>query len=316
MARWIWKTIAVLGVAFLALGTLRLMPTHAINWPELDSSFLLLALCVAILQEALAPMIARAALKAVGSDGRWLSLLAIVTIAATANSAVPGPAGTPLRVWLQTRLLGVSAPRSTAAAVLEAVFGYMLLAVVAVLCTVVWMPRAKVELLNVHAGRWYLLMSCAVVGVVGTGFVLLQLRRKLPTAWARARQALQSVDLHKRHLLTLSGLHLAVILLAAVRLALVLRAVSDDLGVHTGVLLASVAIARIATVFSMLPMGLGARDAGLVACLAWAGIPLGVGAAAAVIDRIVMTLPYLAGGLISIVLLRDESLRRVTSSPS
>jgi uncharacterized membrane protein YbhN (UPF0104 family) len=63
--------------------------------------------------------------------------------------------------------------------------------------------------------------------------------------------------------------------------------------------MAALFLSRVAGVLSFIPMGLGVRDASLASLLLVMGISGTSAAAGAALDRVIMTIPYLVGGVLA-----------------
>ena len=232
-----------------------------------------------------------------GSDGGYWGLLAILTASATANSTVPVPAGIPLRIWLQKRWLNIPVGSSIAATTLESLLGYGLLGLSAVLASIVWLPR---QIFSTCANRPWLI---PLVGMVAIVLIML-----LRLAWKRHPQAgrllnawRQEKHLRYRPIWISAALVLSGIALAFLRLLLVCFSL-DGPPLIWGLVFTGLVVSRIAGVASMVPMGLGARDLSLGYFLVLAGASPLTAVSWAVLDRLVMSLPYLGAGLVSLKL--------------
>ena len=102
---------------------------------------------------------------------------------------------------------------------------------------------------------------------------------------------------------------LAGMLLALTRFELILQAMGIE--ASYGPLLGALLISRLAGVVSLVPMGLGIRDVSLVSMLVMLGVSGPHAIAAAAIDRIIMTVPYLAGGVIATHLLGRQAVESI-----
>jgi uncharacterized protein (TIRG00374 family) len=100
--------------------------------------------------------------------------------------------------------------------------------------------------------------------------------------------------------------------LTLLRTSMILYAVG--INVPYGSLLAILLISRLSGVISFIPMGLGIRDASLAALLVVISVPAKHAMVVAAIDRIIMTGPYLVGGVIATHFFGKKLLKSVPNS--
>jgi uncharacterized membrane protein YbhN (UPF0104 family) len=300
--------LVVLALAFVMLQQM-LTSSATLSWKTFRWWPLLAALATTILQESSNPWLAKFSLRSIGQDGAYWRLFGIVTATATSNAAIPLPAGIPLRVWLQRRWLGIPYAASSVAAFIETVIGYGLLVLLAGVAALLWAPRI-LHAVREHAsvGMLCAIVVAGLVAGIGLGYVYRRFKPKI----------LAALKLRETFAIRRKPLCAAVIVASAGILLAYLRLIwlGHSLSVTTfdyGIVFAGLVISRLAGVASMMPMGLGARDLSLGYFLVLAGIPPDAAAAWTALDRIVMTLPYVAIGLISIpVLHRLESSTPLT----
>lgn len=270
-----------------------------LSWATFHWLPLLLALAAAVAQEFLNPWLAKFSLRAIGQNGSYWHLLGIVTTTSASNAAIPLPAGIPLRVWLQKRWLNIPYQDSTLAAVLESLIGYGMLGLTAVLSVTVWAPDLLQKTAHLHA--WILLCSVLALLVVMVLCVRLVINRYAPTIIAAMRFRRAS-EISWKSLSVVVVITAIGIALAYVRIALLGWALSVS-ALDWGLIFTGLVVSRLAGVASMIPMGLGARDVSLGYFLILAGTTASSATAWAILDRIVMTLPYLVIGLASVSML-------------
>ena len=106
--------------------------------------------------------------------------------------------------------------------------------------------------------------------------------------------------------------NIAVVLLSGVRLLVQIASIpGQSASLHLlFAACAALCISRMATVISLMPMGIGVREASLGASLVGLGVPLPVALFVVVTDRVVITLPYLAISLASAPLLAGKLRQR------
>lgn len=298
--------LLALGACALALWVIRISTDSGReSFPLVHEPwFVVSAATVFLVQEALNPVVARLALDAIGATTRYLPQLLITLLSISANSTVPVPAGIPIRAYLQKRMLGITYWDSTAGMLLETIIGYGVTVLAAFLAVLLWLPEMPVSrALKTHT-PWLLIILPAM------GLLLYLIWRRYALRFKRLGPILRHYQggLSLWPLAAMLAVMLCSLGLALLRVYLVLRA----LGVHPplGPLFAAILVSRLAGVISFVPMGLGTRDASLAALLTWAGVPLPLAVAAASIDRILITLPYLLGGLTAGWVLGDRARRR------
>jgi len=295
-----WAAMILLLIASTIILQRLIASSSQLSWATFHWLPLLLALAATIAQELLNPWLAKFSLRAIGRDGGYWRLLGIVTTTSASNAAIPLPAGIPLRVWLQKRWLGIPYQDSTLAAVLESLIGYGILGLTAVLSMVVWAPDLLQKAAHLHA--WALLCSVSALLVVMVLCIRLLINRYAPTIIAAMRLRRAS-ELSWKSLFMVVAITSIGIVLAYVRIAMLGWALSVS-ALDWGLIFTGLVVSRLAGVASMIPMGLGARDVSLGYFLILAGATTSSATAWAILDRIVMTIPYLVIGLVSISMLR------------
>lgn len=272
-----------------------------IQWNMLDPWLLVAALLVSSLQECAGTTSAQAALAAFAQRASFFRLLIITTVATTTNSAVPVPAGIPLRIWLQKRWLGIPVSSSTAAVALEMLCGYGTLGLFALAGTFLFGPSI------VALGfRYGIAVAVIFLLVVVTTWLLRNRIRARIGQLAGLRPALVPA-------IATIALNLGIIGLATLRLWLILRALEHQ-ATPVVEITAALCISRLVGVASMIPMGLGSRDVTLTGLLVLASVPLPIAIIAAAVDRVLATIPYLAVALAGWPLLRRSGVTKPSSN--
>lgn len=260
-------------------------------------AFLFLALFLFLLQEALNPVFAGLALQSVGASTRYLTQLLITLFATSANSTVPIPAGVPVRAVLQKRLLSIPYGVSASAFVIELVIGYGITVIAAILTSLVWLRSPVEPVLNRLSSQINYLMFAVglTLAVAGLSFVLIKylVQKQVVKRLELAIELLRHAKLLP--VLAMISISFFSIVLATGRFQALLYAM--DVSALWGPLMAALLLSRIVGVLSFVPMGLGIRDASLASLLVLIGVPLPFAIAGATLDRLVMTLPYLVGGI-------------------
>lgn len=298
MKRGVNRAVFVI-VAFLLL--MMLITVFQGRYPRIGvegSGFLALGLLAAAVQELAGCSVAWLSLASAGQRVSFPKLLLITTLATSVNSTLPLPAGIPIRVLLQRQVFGTSPAVSASTLILETAVNYTSLALAAACTPLLW-PGSGIAI-DSSGSSWIWTALLATVLVLATGLLLLSKRaRRISRDILRA---LTGAATRKPGMLAATFLvSAATFPLSMARMALVLHAVGASC--KPGPLLTSLVLSRIAGLLSMIPMGLGARDLSLAALLGLAGVPAMKAAAASVLDRLLMTVPYLAGGITGLALL-------------
>lgn len=271
-----------------------------LSWATFHWLPLLAAFAAAVVQELLNPWLAKFSLRAIGQDGGYWRLLGIVTTTSASNAVIPLPAGIPLRVWLQKRWLGIPYPDSTLAAVLESFVSYGVLGLAAILSMIAWAPDLLRRAASLHS--WILLCCTLAMLAAAALCVRLLINRYAPTVVTLFRLN-RSSQLSWKSLLVVAAISILGVALAYVRIVLLGWALSAS-ALDWGLVFTGLVVSRLAGVASMIPMGLGARDVSLGYFLVLAGTSASSAAAWVILDRLVMTIPYLMIGLSSMPMLR------------
>lgn len=290
--------LITLGAALVAIVLLRrvIVATESSQVFLFSPWFLLAAVIAFLVQESLNPVFAALALKSVGQSTRYVPQLLITMLATSANSTVPVPAGMPIRAFLQKQLLDIPYTKSASAILIETAVGYGLTFLAAVITGIIWFRE-------IIGTQDFLRQNGLLISLVG--FVLLILFSFVFVTYVKKRQLTkQLIDairlLLQAKLLPLFGMVIimfASFVLALLRFEMILYAMGAQ--APFGPLMAALLLSRIAGVLSFIPMGLGVRDASLASLLLLIGIPGTYAAAGAALDRVIMTIPYLIGGVIA-----------------
>ena len=226
------------------------------------------------------------------------SLYLVITTSQAANYVTTVVVGMPVRVYLYNRVLRVATSAGAAMTVAEAVFGTATPAIVGVLCIgIFWGEVNAVWLL---AGLVFLVAAVAAFLSLRTDRAALLLEG-LPRPWwgrrglelmQRLQESVRSLD--GRGIAVANAIYVLVFALAGLRLYLLLDMVGSQENV--AYLIGAQGLAFTAGTLSLLPMGIGARDATLLALLLGLGIDRDSAIAATVMERLLTTgWPFLLG---------------------
>jgi len=235
-----------------------------------------------------------------GADGNRSvgQLYLVVTASLAANYSTPVKAGIPLRVYLYKRFMGIGIATGSALVGLEVLLGMLVPAVIALFALVLLLPeRGPTVPAVVAAGA---ALAVAAIAFVRSGSYDRAISRlPLPRIARRALApggdivtAVRGVPLWS--LGAAAGIYAAMFVLLGVRSFYAFQLFGGSMNVME---LVGISAAAFALGFvSFVPMGLGVRDATLVALFVQAGADRDVAIAVAALDRLLSTgVPFLLG---------------------
>jgi uncharacterized membrane protein YbhN (UPF0104 family) len=225
-------------------------------------------------------------------------LYLVVTASLAANYSTPVKAGIPLRVYLYKRIMGIGLATGSALVGLELLLGTVVPAVISILALVLLLPRGELAVpALVGAGAAVAVAAIALVRsrsydrVVGR-LPLPGIARRLLAPGGGFVAAVRGVPLSS--LAAASGVYAAMFVFVGVRSFYAFELFGGSMNVMELVGISAVAF-TVGSV-SFLPMGLGIRDATLVALFVQAGADRDVAIAVAALDRLLSTgVPFLLG---------------------
>lgn len=305
------RTTLLYSVTFIAIIVAIFFLRRSLNSAEQTQDmiftpwFLIISLGVFSIQESLNPVFAMLALRSLGQSSHYFPQLQITLFSTSANSTVPVPAGIPIRAYLQKQIIDISYSKSAAGIAIETVIGLGLTCLAALIAGFIWFRQLFDPTLITNNLSTFVLVLVAFCLLFAITFAYLLTKKK--HFLMKLRDSL--ILLFHVRLLPVLGMCLIVVVsfgLAVLRFDMTLR--SMGIVASYGSILAALLLARVAGVFSFIPMGLGVRDASLVSLLVLAGVPSSVAIAAAAIDRVIISIPYLFGGIIATHLLSKKIL--------
>jgi uncharacterized protein (TIRG00374 family) len=245
----------------------------------------------------------------------WKSFLVLST-SLSANYVTPVKIGIPLRVYLYNQIIGVPVATGTALISAEAVVGILIPAVIAALGIVVLFPSVGVMPTLVLIGLLFLGLAFVLYGKLDR---IEQLFIKLPGSriFHKVWQFIKNVQLAMRSLsltafMGLILLDFIMIALQALRLLVVVNIFVDSPNLF--VILAVFTISLTAGNLSLIPMGIGVRDASFTLLMMQVGISKEISISIAAIQRLFSPGWPLILGLISANILGVKQLFKHTSA--
>lgn len=225
-------------------------------------------------------------------------LYLVVTASLAANYSTPVKVGIPLRVYLYKRFMGIGPATGSALVGLELLLGTLVPAVISILALVLLLPEGELALpLLVAAGAAVAVAAIAFVRSrpydrVAARLPLPGIGRRLLAPGGGFVTAVRGVPLSS--LATAAGVYAAMFVFVGVRSFFAFELFGGSMNVVelVGISAAAFTLGSI----SFLPMGLGVRDATLVALFVQAGADRDVAIAVTALDRLLSTgVPFLLG---------------------
>jgi uncharacterized protein (TIRG00374 family) len=278
---------------------------------------LVLILSLTVLGTALYTLLVYLLIRVSGhSPTLWQTYL-VLTASLSANYITPIKVGIPLRVFLCYQSMGIPFSTGTALIAVEALVGILVPALVAVLGITYLFP-------SVGPTSTVLLIAALLAGVVLVWRVPVnrilspQMRLRFPHITRRALHFIEQVQagLHRLPVwavLAAAILDLLMLTVEALRMWLVLRLFCP--APSPLALLAAVSVSLTAGTISLIPMGLGVRDASLVLLLTQLDVPQALALSTAVIQRLFSPGWPLLLGIISANILGVSELTKRASMP-
>lgn len=259
--------------------------------------FIAPALGFALLQKALGPVLIMMVFQSINQKARYMPLLWITMFSTAANSALPFPAGIPIRTVLQKRIMDISYSTSASGLVIETVLSFGCAAITCVITGLFWLAPALSMRMAFFEGP--MLTFLIIIGLLlSTGLMYATARRLKGRFMEHVHASFRQILAARRGpLMFVVALILFSYIISLLRFEMLLRAMGYNMS--QGPLLAAMILSYLAGVISFVPMGLGVRDVSLASLLVSLGIPLAPAVAATAIDRILISVPFLIGGVMA-----------------
>lgn len=245
----------------------------------------------------------RALLAGLGYPVRAWPLFLVLNASSAGNATTPFKLGLPLRVFLYHRELGVRAPAASLAVVLESYASVLVTGAFATYSVGLFFPQ--------RVGQLGALLAALAATALGGTWAWARLgRRRLPLV---AEEAATSGPAPSRSGRAAALLLFVVLLgvdvgISGALLQAALRALGSEVGLLP--LVSFQSLSFVVGVVSLLPMGIGAKEASLVFLLGRVGVPASTALAAAALVRLLTTGVTLVAGALS---LHALGLRRAPS---
>ncbi len=283
----------------LAIGIFLLIRFYEIP-SVVDPNPLAITLIVLLTGLLVAGSVAAAYCILAGVDGKRSvgQLYLVVTASLAANYSTPVKAGIPLRVYLYKRFMGIGIATGSALVGLEVLLGMLVPAVIALFALVLLLPEGGLAVPAVVAAG--ALVAMAAIAFVRSGsydraiprLPLPRIARRVLAPDGDIVTAVRGVPLWS--LGAAAGIYAAMFVLLGVRSFYAFQLFGGSMNVVelVGISAAAFALGSL----SFVPMGLGVRDATLVALFVQAGADRDVAIAVAALDRLLSTgVPFLLG---------------------
>lgn len=239
-------------------------------------------------------------LEGMGYRSPFGQLYLVVTASLSTNYITPVKAGIPVRLWLYKSMLGIPLSSGSASLVIEIALGLLIGLILSL-----WGVQSVLQQYDI---RVYLFLLSALVAGAAASLVLWPQLLNYCAKFLPSRYADRIIDSGRRFAESLKTVPretlAAMVLLYLVRIsarAICLYMILRDMNVSVSVLdlVFIQSIGGIVGIVSMLPMGIGAKDASLLVLMTQLGVPQGVALVAVLVDRALWTLVPLVAGIIS-----------------
>lgn len=256
-------------------------------------------------------------LRGMGHPSHFGRLYLVVTSSMSTNYVTPVKAGIPIRLWLYKSLLGIPISSGSASLVVESTLGLSVGVALSLLGVRSLLPPGNA---TIYLMALLVIIACAcILPFLCPKSLIRFVGRLLPSKYVE-----RIIDWTSRFLTSLRTVPkwtlIGVFLLYLVRLgvrAFCLYLVLLDMGASSSLfgLMVAQSISGLVGILSMLPTGIGAKDASLAMLIMQLGAPRDIALIAILIDRFLWTLVPLGLGIISANVLGVSGLMRKESGP-
>jgi len=292
------------GIIFWLINTFHIKNEH-IFYPW----FIVFSLFFMILQKLIAPLIIVVIFKSINQKSNYWSLLWITMFSTAANSSVPFPAGVPVRIFLQKKIIGIPYTSSTSELVIEMFLSYTCMVITCIITGILFLgPVFRQHLLLIKNSISYdfTTIGFIVLCIVLICFFIKKFKGKITEYMT---QTLDQIFKTRLQILFIAlCLIIISILISLLRLEMLLFAMGFHISKAS--LLPAMLLSYLAGVISFIPMGMGVRDISLSGLLVLLGIPLASAAVVAAVDRILLSIIYLIGSIIASYIFGKQMLNK------
>ena len=267
--------------------------------------YIIAALFFALLQKLLSPLIIKMIFQSMNQKTSFLSLFWITMFSTAANSSVPFPAGVPVRMVLQKRVLDISYPVSASGLIIEMILSYACMIIICIITSMLCLaPMLNDQIIILKKP---ILSICIIIALILVFVCFIFLRRFKNGLGKYLKYTIEKIQTANYGILILViVLILFSIIISLVRFEMILY--SMGLYIAPALLLAAMLLSYLAGVISLIPMGLGVRDVSLGSLLVLLSIPLSLSVSVITIDRIIISVIYLIGSVIATHILGKNML--------
>ncbi|OQA16745.1 MAG: hypothetical protein BWY63_02640 [Chloroflexi bacterium ADurb.Bin360] len=307
--------VLALAISFIGSGLLLFFLLRDLDWFIIRQTSPLVAIGIFLLtalETVVYTLMVRAQIRGGGAVVTFWQTYLVLTSSLSINYLTPVKVGIPWRVYLYQRFIGVPLARGAALVTLEALAGMLIPAFLAVAGITILFPQLG------------LTAPLVLIGVLlaALGFALLvrveALSARLET-WAFGSRLKRILGFIQQVQTSLRSMPFVVVAITLLLVLLMLMIEAYRLWLLLGIfgsapapylLLVVLAISLTAGNVSMLPLGLGVRDASLIFLLAHLGVSNEIALSAAVVQRLFSPGCPLLLGVISSNILGVSALRR------
>ena len=250
----------------------------------------------ALIQKLLSPAIIISVFKSIDQKCRYWLMLWITMFSTAANASVPFPAGIPIRLVLQQKILHIPYSASTSALAIEMLLTYGSMIIFCLFTAILgYVPNFSKQLFVL---KYSYFLGFIIVGFIIANVFYLILKR-YANGWIKwiHHTLKQMRDAKPKWIIfSIVVIHISMVL-SLIRIELLIGSVGSY--VPAIPLLVFIIISYLAGVISFIPMGLGVRDVSLGALLVLSGVSVPAAAVVTALDRLIVSIIYLSGSAIA-----------------
>jgi uncharacterized protein (TIRG00374 family) len=307
-----WKKVALILCFFVIAFSSGYYLLTDLDWSiitNVNITLLLVLIIVTLIYIIIAAFSSWVLLRNMGYRISLPTLTLVHTVSLSSSYTTPVKAGIPVRLWLYEVFFSIPLIPSSVSIMVEMTLGVFISFAFSLIGAILLLTHMEtvvllallVSVLVLFVGVKYL--KPEKLKLSGNGFISRQINRVLRW-WRDALDSIRCVS--KGTLFAVAILYAIRLYMRAVCLKYVLLAVGADSSVFQILLIES--MSGLIGLVSMLPMGLGAKDASLVGLLVRVGVSPELALAAALVDRTLWTLVPIVVGFIAANILGMKGL--------